>query len=153
MSNFLFFIFYFFPVSHQYSKPTQFISRHLRFGCSFKVPLQFSLPCITLYPFAILNFSRFSFWRHPLLQKPVIPLPRFLRQIKIATMSSTNANTVDPSVKSGSTPPGIMQAVNEMRPKPSRKKLYGREFYESIGSLKMIVAPMVDRSEFVRFHH
>ncbi|KMQ46440.1 hypothetical protein HL42_2875 [Trichophyton rubrum] len=63
-------------------------------------------------------------------------------------MSSTNANTVDPSVKSGSTPPGIMQAVNEMRPKPSRKKLYGREFYESIGSLKMIVAPMVDRSEF-----
>ncbi|EZF78487.1 hypothetical protein H105_00516 [Trichophyton soudanense CBS 452.61] len=63
-------------------------------------------------------------------------------------MSSTNANTVDPSVKSGSTPPGIMQAVNEMRPKPSRKKLYGREFYESIGSPKMIVAPMVDRSEF-----
>ncbi|OAL68762.1 hypothetical protein A7D00_7328 [Trichophyton violaceum] len=63
-------------------------------------------------------------------------------------MSSTNANTVDPSVESGSTPPGIMQAVNEMRPKPSRKKLYGREFYESIGSPKMIVAPMVDRSEF-----
>lgn len=29
-------------------------------------------------------------------------------------------------------------------------KLHGRAFYESIGSPKMIVAPMVDRSEFVR---
>lgn len=50
-------------------------------------------------------------------------------------------------------PPGIIQAVNEMKPKPSRKKLHGREFYESIGSPKMVVAPMVDRSEFVRFLH
>ena len=29
------------------------------------------------------------------------------------------------------------------------KKLQGRQFYESIGSPKYIVAPMVDRSEFV----
>ena len=28
-------------------------------------------------------------------------------------------------------------------------KLHGRAFYESIGSPKMVVAPMVDRSEFV----
>lgn len=28
-------------------------------------------------------------------------------------------------------------------------KLKGRQFYESIGSPKYIVAPMVDRSEFV----
>jgi tRNA-dihydrouridine synthase 1 len=28
-------------------------------------------------------------------------------------------------------------------------KLTGRAFYESIGSPKMILAPMVDRSEFV----
>jgi tRNA-dihydrouridine synthase 1 len=33
---------------------------------------------------------------------------------------------------------------------PSVTKLTGRAFYESIGSPKMIVAPMVDRSEFVR---
>lgn len=30
-----------------------------------------------------------------------------------------------------------------------RKKLLGRQFYESIGSPKYIIAPMVDRSEFV----
>ncbi len=28
-------------------------------------------------------------------------------------------------------------------------KLHGRAFYESIGSPKLILAPMVDRSEFV----
>ncbi|EQL34757.1 tRNA-dihydrouridine synthase 1 [Blastomyces dermatitidis ATCC 26199] len=33
-------------------------------------------------------------------------------------------------------------------PEPTRKKLFGREFYESLGSPKMILAPMVDRSEF-----
>lgn len=31
----------------------------------------------------------------------------------------------------------------------SRLRLTGRAFYESIGSPNMIVAPMVDRSEFV----
>lgn len=32
---------------------------------------------------------------------------------------------------------------------PQREKLFGRKFYESIGSPKYVVAPMVDRSEFV----
>ncbi|EFR04207.1 hypothetical protein MGYG_07214 [Nannizzia gypsea CBS 118893] len=63
-------------------------------------------------------------------------------------MSSTNANTADVSVVSDSKPPEIMQAVNEIKPELSKKKLHGREFYESIGCPKMIVAPMVDRSEF-----
>ena len=31
-----------------------------------------------------------------------------------------------------------------------RQKVTGRAFYESIGSPKMILAPMVDQSEFVR---
>lgn len=30
-----------------------------------------------------------------------------------------------------------------------QEKLFGRKFYESIGSPKYVVAPMVDRSEFV----
>lgn len=30
------------------------------------------------------------------------------------------------------------------------RKLHGRAFYESIGSPKFILAPMVDQSEFVR---
>ena len=35
---------------------------------------------------------------------------------------------------------------------PSKRvKLTGRAFYESIGSPTMILAPMVDQSEFVRF--
>jgi len=29
------------------------------------------------------------------------------------------------------------------------KKLYGRAFYESLGSPKFVLAPMVDQSEFV----
>lgn len=38
-------------------------------------------------------------------------------------------------------------------PQASKKtKLYGRAFYESIGSPKYIVAPMVDQSEFVSSH-
>lgn len=40
------------------------------------------------------------------------------------------------------------QAIPAAHP-AKRVKLTGRAFYESIGSPKMIVAPMVDRSEFV----
>ena len=32
----------------------------------------------------------------------------------------------------------------------TKPKLHGRAFYESIGSPKFVVAPMVDQSEFVR---
>jgi hypothetical protein len=32
-----------------------------------------------------------------------------------------------------------------------RTKLHGRAFYESIGSPKLVLAPMVEQSEFVRF--
>lgn len=35
-------------------------------------------------------------------------------------------------------------------PPTKRRKLSGRSFYESLGSPKMILAPMVDQSEFVR---
>lgn len=47
---------------------------------------------------------------------------------------------------SSDTTPQNGTAENSVAPP---KKLLGRQFYESIGSPKYIVAPMVDRSEFV----
>jgi hypothetical protein len=44
----------------------------------------------------------------------------------------------------------MAQATSAGEGQAPRIKLTGRAFYESIGSPKMIVAPMVDRSEFVR---
>ena len=38
-------------------------------------------------------------------------------------------------------------------PPAKRRKITGRPFYESLGSPKMILAPMVDQSEFVRCFH
>lgn len=35
----------------------------------------------------------------------------------------------------------------------SKPKLHGRAFYESLGSPKFVVAPMVDQSEFVGRNH
>lgn len=43
--------------------------------------------------------------------------------------------------------PSKANSMDDMRPRP--EKLTGRAFYESIGSPKMVLAPMVDRSEFV----
>ena len=38
----------------------------------------------------------------------------------------------------------------ESLPSTARRKLEGRAFYESLGSPRLILAPMVDQSEFVR---
>ena len=47
-----------------------------------------------------------------------------------------------------STTPSLMAIMEG----PLPPKLHGRAFYESIGSPKLILAPMVDRSEFVSTH-
>lgn len=41
------------------------------------------------------------------------------------------------------------RAADDVNPGPGKAKLHGRAFYESIGSPKYIVAPMVNQSEFV----
>lgn len=51
-----------------------------------------------------------------------------------------------------STDSSTRTAANDVAPAPppaSGKKLHGRAFYESIGSPKFVLAPMVDQSEFV----
>lgn len=43
----------------------------------------------------------------------------------------------------------VAQATTPSLSIPPKTKLHGRAFYESIGSPKFILAPMVDQSEFV----
>jgi tRNA-dihydrouridine synthase 1 len=51
----------------------------------------------------------------------------------------------------GSMPASQTDALPQQEAQPSKpQKLRGREFYESIGSPKLVLAPMVDQSEFVR---
>ena len=46
-------------------------------------------------------------------------------------------------------PASFANMGNVQPPEAKRQKLTGRAFYESIGSPKLILAPMVDQSEFV----
>jgi tRNA-dihydrouridine synthase 1 len=50
------------------------------------------------------------------------------------------------SIMASETPPQHSEQTSAPAP---QEKLFGRKFYESIGSPKYVVAPMVDRSEFV----
>lgn len=63
-----------------------------------------------------------------------------------AAMASTLAQSPDGGVTRAAAP-AVAAAAHDQPAKP--KKLHGRAFYESIGSPKFIVAPMVDQSEFV----
>jgi hypothetical protein len=52
---------------------------------------------------------------------------------------------------SGETVSGRAEAVEGIVGQPAKRvKLHGRAFYESIGSPKIVLAPMVEQSEFVR---
>ena len=59
----------------------------------------------------------------------------------MASMTSSHINSMADALS--------MPAINPSVP-AKRRKLTGRAFYESLGSPKMILAPMVDQSEFVR---
>lgn len=48
---------------------------------------------------------------------------------------------------------GVMVGDANLAGAKKRVKLHGRAFYESIGSPKLVLAPMVEQSEFVCLHH
>lgn len=50
-------------------------------------------------------------------------------------------------------PDPVLAAAQNATPATAKPKLHGRAFYESIGSPKFVVAPMVDQSEFVRYFY
>ncbi|KAI4601841.1 hypothetical protein KJ359_010706 [Pestalotiopsis sp. 9143b] len=52
------------------------------------------------------------------------------------------------SANAPATADAVSPAQNATTPAASKPKLHGRAFYESIGSPKFVVAPMVDQSEF-----
>jgi hypothetical protein len=54
--------------------------------------------------------------------------------------TSTNTSSEDP----------VTNDTTAAFPPYTKAKLHGRAFYESIGSPKFVLAPMVDQSEFVR---
>jgi hypothetical protein len=63
---------------------------------------------------------------------------------KLVLLVSTTASRMEQSQAL------LVQQENNMGPNSNHgRKLFGREFYQSIGSPKYIMAPMVDRSEFV----
>lgn len=65
----------------------------------------------------------------------------------IMTISNDLATTTAP-MKSSPQPTTVSNGV-ETPPNSRPKKLHGRAFYESIGSPRFVLAPMVDQSEFV----
>lgn len=63
-------------------------------------------------------------------------------------MASTTTTEAVQAVRAlHATGPTVQPSV---QPEP-KVKLHGRAFYESIGSPKHIIAPMVDQSEFVEY--
>lgn len=59
--------------------------------------------------------------------------------------STTPTEMSQPALPSVATAPTVQPDVQPV----TRTKLHGRAFYESLGSPKHIIAPMVDQSEFV----
>lgn len=65
----------------------------------------------------------------------------FLSKLRGSMTESASMATASCSAMNGNAGPAVNGA---------KKKLHGRAFYESIGSPKFVLAPMVDQSEFVR---
>jgi hypothetical protein len=68
---------------------------------------------------------------------------RIVSGAETALMATSTGST------SNGTPAGSSYTTALALPGALKKKLHGRAFYNSIGSPKFILAPMVDQSEFV----
>jgi hypothetical protein len=106
------------------------------FKCSCSSLLPFPFATSTGQP-SITNFHRIKIGVLHLLapRRAAKPLPPNITEALARTSAKMN-------------PRSVLQN-SEGLPHRGTQKLHGRAFYESIGSPKMIVAPMVDRSEFV----
>ena len=60
---------------------------------------------------------------------------------------TANDAVAEGGVKDGVAP--VNNGVGDTIGQQKQRKLHGRAFYESIGSPKFVLAPMVDQSEFV----
>jgi hypothetical protein len=99
----------------------------------------------TISPTGITRFAKLE----------ALPAPSWRRLIRLLPLRSTQRSSI---FTTGSRF-AEMQARADLRlppcppdegpPPTPRRKLEGRAFYESLGSPKLILAPMVDRSEFV----
>ena len=89
--------------------------------------------------FKLGRFLRRAFWLEQ-LSKALCEVS--LRSRKVASM-------ISPQIKSMANE--LPMPASNNTPSPAkRRKLSGRAFYQSLGSPKMVLAPMVDQSEFVR---
>ena len=77
------------------------------------------------------------------LSKQAWRLARHSRRLLLAETSDMHLPSTSDAVISATMP-----STSSAR---KRRKLIGRAFYESLGSPNMVLAPMVDQSEFVRF--
>lgn len=74
---------------------------------------------------------------------------RWVRRLTTLPESISARMTIEQPQSKASEDAPLSQDVGTSPKGMAGKKLFGREFYKSLGSPTMILAPMVDRSEFV----
>ena len=92
------------------------------------------------------RFSKLGVILRRAFRLPSLPKARY----KVSFWSRIIASMTNSQIMSTANEPPTPASTHPPSP-ARRRKLSGRAFYESLGSPKMILAPMVDQSEFVRY--
>lgn len=89
---------------------------------------------------------------HSLVPRAVGREPSAFRRLSAAALGLRRRcfRTAASSMGSEETQDARVETTDRAKGPGKRVKLRGRAFYESIGSPKLILAPMVEQSEFVR---